>query len=460
MHGFKKMKNRMFGKRTHIFILLSVMAILTAMTSSCVPEWEHEMIPGISSPVSGSASDREINTDTRKVLLLYSAGFNSIGSYLKEDIEDLCRGWVPRQRRADDVILVYSHLPSARGQYTANTSPVLFRIYADQYGEVVRDTLEVYSPDTISSSAEQFHDVLSYVKETFPAKGYGLIFSSHATGYLPAGFYSKPDSYTFSGAAMRRQGLHGHGIPSPVPYIEPEQDPDLPAVKSIGQDVVDKLSYEMDIRDFAEAIPMKLDYILFDACLMGGIEVAYELADKCDLIGFSQAEVLAEGFNYTTLASHLLGNRPSSDPYSVCEDYFTQYDIQSGVYRSATISMVDCNRLEPVAEICRTLFERYALQLQTMDPHNVQRFYRSSRHWFYDLQSILEKAGITDPEKEALLDALEGCILYKGATPSFMNEFHIDTFSGFSMYLPSHGHPELDKYYRTLRWNIATGLVK
>jgi hypothetical protein len=41
-----------------------------------------------------------------------------------------------------------------------------------------------------------------------------------------------------------------------------------------------------------------------------------------------------------------------------------------------------------------------------------------------------------------------------------MNEFYINTFSGFSMYLPSNGHAELDKYYRTLKWNQATGLVK
>ena len=56
---------------------------------------------------------------------------------------------------------------------------------------------------------------------------------------------------------------------------------------------------------FAEALfkarGNKTDILGFDACLMGGIEVAYELAGKCDRLGFSQAEVLAEGFNYKTL---------------------------------------------------------------------------------------------------------------------------------------------------------------
>ena len=67
---------------------------------------------------------------------------------------------------------------------------------------------------------------------------------------------------------------------------------------------------------------------------------------------------------------------------------------------------------------------------------------------------------MTEDEKEELEAALGLCVLYKGATPSFMQESYIKTFSGFSMYLPSHGHPELDKYYKTLKWNQATGLVK
>lgn len=456
----------MIGKRLHRFILAAVI-VLTAGAVSCGPDWKDDMTPdpSVTDPsVTGHpgepVGERDINTDTRKVLLLYSAGFNSLSNYLKDDIEELCSGWIPRKRRADDVILVYSHLPKSRGQYSVKTSPVLFRLWAESDGTVVRDTLEIYEPGTISASAGQLNEVLSYVKECFPAKGYGLIFSSHATGYLPSGFYSKPESYKFMEGAMYSWGERKRRQPVPVPYIEPEQDPDLPAVKSIGQSVDGTLGYEIDIRDFAEAIPMKLDYILFDACLMGGIEVAYELAGKCDKVGFSQTEVLAEGFNYKTLASHLLGNRSSSDPASVCEDYFTQYDIQEGVYRSATISLVDCNSLEPLAELCSNLFDRYSEQIKVIRSSEVQPFYRSSKHWFYDLQSILEKAGITVSEKSDLTEALEKCILYKGATPSFMEEFPIKTFCGFSMYLPSHGHPELDKYYKTLKWNKATGLVE
>ena len=90
----------------------------------------------------------------------------------------------------------------------------------------------------------------------------------------------------------------------------------------------------------------------------------------------------------------------------------------------------------------------------------MQRYYRSGYHWFYDLESILMEAGITSEELGRLRAALGACVLYKGHTPNFMNSFEINVFSGFSMYLPAHGNAELSKYYKTLEWNKATGLVK
>lgn len=450
----------MLIKRIHI--LLSAVALMAAAILSCTPDWKDEMTPGVTIPHTqdGFDADREVNEDTRRVLLLYSAGCNSISSYLKEDIEDLGKGWLPSTRRSENVLLVYSHLPKNRGNYNSPSRPVLFRMSSDKDGNPVHDTLVVYDAGTVSASAAQFNKVLTYVRDEFPAKSYGLIFSSHATGYLPSGYYTSPDSYVFNESYQKSLGTAKRQDPTPIPYIEPEQDPNLPAVKSVGQDVSGTVAYEMEIKEFAAAIPMKLDYLLFDACLMGGIEVAYELAGKCDLLGFSQAEVLAEGFNYKTLTDHLLGGRDEADPYSVCEDYFTQYNILSGTNRSATISLVDCNKLEPVAEICTELFDRYQSQIQKLPYRNVQRYYRSSKHWFYDLESILIHAGMTEEESSRLKSALDGCIIYKGATPSFLGEFTINTFSGFSMYLPSHGSRELDKYYKTLRWNKITGLVK
>lgn len=405
--------------------------------------------------------DCKVDEASRKVLLLYSAGFNSLRNYLLEDINELKQGWLPGNGCNDDILLVYIHTPVAGGQYYKPANPYLIRLYRNKDGKATADTLQTYEAGTISASATQLNQVLTYVRDNFTSGSYGMIFSSHATGYLPAGYYSNPGEYIAPSSRMRRAGIPG--VPAPVPYIEPEYDPSLPMVKSIGQDVVGpssaQESYEMELADFAEAIPMKLDYILFDACLMGGIEVAYELRGKCGQLGFSQAEVLADGLDYKTLTKHLLQNEVP-DPGKVCADYFSQYDVQSGLYRSATISLIDCDRLEPLASVCKDLFSSYREGLADIDPDKVQRFYRYEKHWFYDLESIIKEAGASDEDMAALRNALDQCVSYKGHTPEFMNEFKIETFSGFSMYLPKNGSEDLDRFYKTLQWNQATGLVE
>ena len=417
---------------------------------------------GVSSDRGDGYGGREVREESRNVLLLYSAGFNSLSGYLEEDIRDLLSGELPSEGRIKDVLLVYSHLPVKKSAYAIPSSPVLTRVYKDIYGNVARDTLVVYPSSTYSSSAVQLNEVLTYVRDNFPAKTYGMIFSSHATGYLPAGYYTSPDSYVYAPASSTLGTERGRA-PRGVPYLEPEHDPALPMVKSVGQDQVGGygayLSYEIQIEDFARALPMYMDYILFDACLMGGVEGAYELKDRCGLVGFSQTEVLAEGFDYRSIPNYLLsGQEP--DPESVCRDYFEQYDVQSGIYRSATISLVDCRRLEPLAAICADLFEKYRRDMRNLSPFNVQRYYRYDYHWFYDLVDILVKAGADPADVEALENAVDDCMIYRAATPEFMGAFDIDSYSGFSMYLPCHGNSELDKYYRTLKWNIATGLVE
>lgn len=446
--------------RSNIFFFAAV-AILSL--ASCSKDslhgdgFSHEYGP------SREPVNRVETHEQRNVLLLYSAGHNSISSYLTEDIEDLQQGWIPGDSRNENILLVYSHQVKDK-TYAKPSSPTLTRLSKDAQGNIIRDTLKVYPGDTRSATAGQLHEVLSYVQDRFPANGYGMIFSSHATGYLPEGYYSKPEDYVFTGGKgmMYRAGKRVFEA-TPIPYHEPEHDPSLPAVKSIGQDLIKtsgtSMSYEIELGDFAEAIPMKLDYILFDACLMGGVEVAYELRGKCRYVGFSQAEVLAEGFDYKAIASHLIGS-DTPDPKAVCEDYFLQYDIQSGIYRSATISMADCSQMEPLAETCRELFEKYRDQIARLKPNTIQQYYRFDYHWFYDLTDIVAKAGATAEELEDLQDALNKCIVYKASTPEFMGSFRIDTFSGFSMYLPCNGSRELDKYYKTLEWNKATGLVE
>jgi hypothetical protein len=116
--------------------------------------------------------------------------------------------------------------------------------------------------------------------------------------------------------------------------------------------------------------------------------------------------------------------------------------------------------MEPLTKVCSDLFAKYASEIAAVNPSKVQRFYRSGYHWFYDLESILMVAGVSQEELKALRAAIAECVIYKAATPSFMQEFDINVFSGFSMFLPCNGGDRLREFYKTLDWNKATGLVR
>ena len=221
------------------------------------------------------------------------------------------------------------------------------------------------------------------------------------------------------------------------------------------------VAYETDIREIADLLPFKLDYIIFDACFMGGVEVAYQFKDKCRYMCFSQTEILSDGMDYTTMISDLLeGNR--ADLVSLATNYFNHYNLSSGSKRSATISVVDCSKLGTLAAVCRNLFRNYDISKDNVDASKLQKYFRYSEHaWFYDLYSIVQAAGASETELSDLQWALDECILYKAATPTFaLYGFPIDTHSGLSMYLPEKERTQLNSYYRELTWNKLTGLVK
>lgn len=397
--------------------------------------------------------------ESRTVMLLYSAGFNSLANYLDTNIAELEEGFIPeRSSRADHILLVYSKLTTKTESgnctldYKEPTKSALFRMYMKN-GTAVKDTLRVWGEDVEASDPETLSEVCRTAYNLFPAKSYGMVFTSHASGWLPSGYYNDPSAFEKESTIWKKSSSGGRSQ-----WSYPEITPSFPAVKSLGQDNIPDHPLEMELDAFAAAIPFHLDYLLLDACLSGCVEVAYQLRDKADIVGFSQTEVLAEGFDYRTITSRLLKTTP--DPVQVCKDYFARYDVQSGQMRSATISAVDTREMEPLSDICGTLFEKYREKLMNMSGSSVQGYFRYNRHFFYDLKDILVKAGISAEEKEALQDALDRCVVYKAATDNFLS-IRINTACGLSMYLPSMGSDFLDAFYKEhIAWNQATSLVK
>lgn len=406
----------------------------------------------------------------RKVLLFYECGVNNLTSYLKNNMDGtekgLPAGYVPRE--SGDVVLIYSRYSKGAFDYTPVESH-LRRIYKKPNGKIVSDTLKTFGTETIAASSSTMRQVLTYVKDEFPAKGYGLVFSSHGSGWLPAGYYYSPSRFEDDHkgeVGTSRQGIAAQSVGQPrLPVPEgdlPDTDPFYGMTRSIGQDYIKGSYYghEMSVSEFADAIPYHLDYLLFDMCFSGGVEVAYGLKDKADYLGLSPAEVLGDGmFDYTKITSFLL-DRTTPDLEGLLKDSFGMYDKQNGAYRSATINLVRTDGLDNLARVCSDLFREYSDTLSNAPTHLIQGYFRENRHYFFDLMDTFRKCISNEEELRAVNDAIDRCVVYREATPQFLATFDITEYSGFSIYLPCAGTPLLDSYYKKEPWNKATGLVR
>ena len=186
--------------------------------------------------------------ERQKTVLVYMAANNNLSSQAESNLASMKQGFVPE----DENLLVYMHL--------ASKNPVLLRLFKDETGAVVQDTVYHFPPQN-SADAKSLTSVLKITQTMYPAQEYGLVLWSHGTGWLPQGYYSK----------------------------------------SFGADA----GKEMDVMELAKALPYKLEFVIFDACLMGGIEVAYELKDSVNYILSSPAEILSSGFPYARVMKHI-----------------------------------------------------------------------------------------------------------------------------------------------------------
>ncbi|MBQ9411279.1 MAG: hypothetical protein IJU21_06685 [Bacteroidales bacterium] len=435
-----------------------LLLVLMALALSCAKDSYFDM--GTSqkegTPYTPETKGRVSPMIERNVLIMISGGRNSLSGYLTEDLAELENSYLPVGKYASgNVLIVFSRIGYSKA---TETPAALYRAYRDHSGNVVRDTLRTWGGFTPMFGETTLKDALQLVVDEFPGSHYGIVLSSHATGYLPDGYYKDPDAYERNHGAgnsaffsMGRRSLAGEVFP-PIP--------DYPAVKSIGQDDDAYGSVEMELRAFRDAIPCRMDYILFDACLMGCVETAYELRDKAGIIGFSPTEILADGFDYKLLTSRLLKDEP--DPVQVCRDYFAQYSDGTTTTGDATITAVNTEHLEELAAVCRVLFEKYRSNMNSVNASNIQRYFRMERHFFYDIRDIIAKSGASEEDLAALDEALEKVVIYKDHTDFFLSiPIAKDTYSGMSMYLPARGSAILDSFYReNLDWNTATQLVK
>ena len=108
----------------------------------------------------------------------------------------------------------------------------------------------------------------------------------------------------------------------------------------------DVMSTTQAAQAVADAYP-DIDVLLFDACLMGMYEVAYEFKDTADYLVFSEHSIPEKGAPYDTIIEYLNDNpltTPRDAASMIVDKYYASYNSPN--MESATLSAVDTTRID------------------------------------------------------------------------------------------------------------------
>jgi len=361
------------------------------------------MLVGLVMAVGSCADGHGPAPEPSRVLLVYIGTDNNLSGLEQNKLQALREGWTGK---STDRIIVYRDTKDngARLIEISNLSP------NDSPHEIA-----VYGQEN-SASADVLKRVINDVAELYPADSYGLLVFSHASGWLPQGTLS-------NGTLSTRMAL---GDPAS------------------GRSVITDGSQEMELADFADAIPNGLfSYIVFETCFMAGVEVAYELKDKADYILASGAEIIDPGFApvYAAATSKLFDQDITGFAGQVF-DYTLSYP-EGDLRRSGTYSVIKTAELESLAGFIKN---NCNLSLD-INIAGIQHFDRlKDHHLFFDFEDYYIRLLHDESKAEELSRLINRCVVWKAATKEFMTQ--VDGYNGFSI----HSHSGLTTYIRQPRF--------
>lgn len=341
-----------------------------------------------------SGCDKPDHDDrVNRTVLIYMAADNDLSDNALRNIEQMKSSY-PVDGKNN--LLVFVNLPEEK--------PYLIKIEADI--EIVIKQYEEFN----SLEVQNMRRVLTEMISMYPANEYGLVLWSHGSSWLPPNFQTR----------------------------------------SFGEEK----GLQMDMTELSGALPVKFDFILFDACLMGSIEVAYELKDNANYIIASSTETLYTGFPYDMIVPDLIAASP--DLQKVAKKYMDYYQQLTGIYRSATISVINTKELEKLAEITSMLLGDNSINMDLFNRAVVQRLDSYEEQYFFDFSDFIHKA-FPDIQTESFDNQLQKVVLYKAHTDEFMGDFFIKTYCGLSSYIPLKSRNGLNNYYQRLKWYKDSG---
>lgn len=417
-------------------------------------KWLYTLLVIVLAACSNEIPEQQPAKRSGRTVLAYLISNNKAGSldtHLRDNVIDM---YAALGNMKESCTLLVFYRP-----YTDDTplgKPTLMSFYADGRGNINNQAVltgQELTFDAVCSIAEKkeytmnsqiatdpavMKKVFTDMQTVAPSDSYGLILGSHATGWMK-----------------------GNSVQS----------------KAFGDDG----GYNIDIPDLANVLKKsfseKLDFVLFDACMMGNAEMGYELKDVTSHCIASVMETPVYGFPYDQILPYLYTE--NIDYPAVCHE-FMSFNKTNNLW--GTCAVMDCSQMENLASAVKAKLLEWQDALSSVSMQNVQQYGVNSYKYFsYDVldffRELGRKSGVvkTTDLNEAIASvqsALNQAVIAKDCLSGVDYDFEgltIDgtRFCGIGMYIPKEVNDYVpdniswnnwnDYYEQSISWYRAAG---
>lgn len=381
------------------------------------------------------------------VMLMYMLANNNLIPFLTDNVAQVVEG-VNYRFPDNATILVYWD------GYDLNTGADATKLCEivppSKKGE--RATIEVIKTYKARNSAtpEVMKEVIEYVKDNYPSEIYGMVLSSHGTGWVP------PELNTLT-------------YPR-TPGIAIEHDlsrPEDALTRAFGQDGKSSLWMSVEeVREGLSAFDGQLDYIIFDACFMASIEALYDFRFSADYIVASPSEIMGAGMPFHKIVPTLFNEADKSieKRLTATASIFVEYYRVGSDWNipSAAAVVVETSKLDALAESVKNIFDK---PTNEVDETIIQPYESLGNHIFFDLDDYIYNLQTDLQSYAAFQVALNAAVLFEGHTARvysiYGGEFSVpklptNKVCGITSYIPRDRYPVTKGYYYDTAWAKAT----
>lgn len=412
-------------------------------------KWLYTLLVIVLAACSNEIPEQQPAKRSGRTVLAYLIS-NNAGTSLDKDLRNnVIDMYTALGNMKESCTLLVFYRPYAED--TPLSKPTLMSFYADGRGNInnvaaltgaeltfdavcyrIAQKKEYTMNSQIATDPAVMEEVFTDMQKIAPSDSYGLILGSHATGWMK-----------------------GTSVPT----------------KAFGDDN----GYSIDIPDLADVLKKcfseKLDFVLFDACMMGNAEVGYELKDVTSHCIASVMETPALGFPYKQIFSYLYSE--NIDYSAVCHEFISFNKINNAW---GTCAVMDCSQMENLASAVKAKLSEWEDALSSVSMQNVQQYGVNSYKYFsYDVLDFFRelggKSGVAETDlNEAIASiqtVLNEAVIAKECIPNPSNSsFRVDEarFCGIGMYIPKEYNPYVanktawNSYYeQSISWYHAAG---